>query len=177
MSINFLVLPGIGNSDENHWQTLWELEDSNFQRIQQEDWNNPLCEDWINQLEVAVKKLGGRTILVAHSLSCLLIAHWAATTKLPITGALLVAPPNPRSPAFPQEALSFDLVPQEKLQFKTIVVASDNDPYADIEFSRHCATSWGSELVCMPNAGHINSSSGFGEWPQGKLLLKSLVTP
>jgi hypothetical protein len=122
-----------------------------------------------------LNKLGANTILVAHSLSCLLIAHWAAATELPIAGALLVAPPDPKSLVFPQEALSFDLVPQAAFKFKSIVVASDNDPYAEMAFSRRFADSLGSTLVCLPNAGHINSSSGFGDWPEGKRLLESLI--
>jgi predicted alpha/beta hydrolase family esterase len=37
------------------------------------------------------------------------------------------------------------------------------------------ARAWGSELVRLQNAGHINIESGFGAWPLGLALLQSLT--
>lgn len=175
MSFKFLILPGIGNSDENHWQSIWESKNSDFTRIEQENWESPSCADWLNKLEENVCALGGNTILIAHSLSCLLVVHWASRTKLKIAGALLVAPPDPKSPSFPKEALSFSNFPLQTLNFVSTVVASENDPYADIVFSRNCANSWGSEFVNIGMSGHVNASSGFGYWSYGELLLENLV--
>ncbi len=76
---------------------------------------------------------------------------------------------------FPRGALSFSNFPMNPLNFLSTVVASENDPYADIEFSRRCAYSWGSEFVNIGMSGHINTSSGFGYWPHGELLLENLV--
>ena len=175
MALKFLILPGIGNSDENHWQSLWESKNSNFSRIQQENWESPCCADWLNKLEESVCLLGDSTILIAHSLSCLLVAHWSSRTKLKIAGALLVAPPDPKAQIFPKEALSFSSFPLKPLNFLSTVVASENDPYADLEFSRNCAYSWGSEFVKIGMSGHVNASSGFGYWPYGESLLENLV--
>lgn len=175
VSLKFLILPGMGNSDENHWQSLWESQNSYFTRIQQNDWENPNCTDWKIKLEESVCALGQNTILIAHSLSCLLVAHWASCTKLKIAGALLVAPPDPRAHIFPKEALSFSDFPMIPFSFLSAVVASENDPYADLEFSRHCANSWGSVFVNIGMCGHVNSFSGFGYWPYGKLLLDNLI--
>jgi predicted alpha/beta hydrolase family esterase len=33
------------------------------------------------------------------------------------------------------------------------------------------AAAWGSRLVNIGNAGHINTASGFGDWPAGLELL------
>lgn len=54
-------------------------------------------------------------------------------------------------------------------------MASENDPYAELEFSRSCASSWGAEFVSIGMSGHVNVSSGFGHWPEGELLLENLV--
>ncbi len=175
MSLKFLILPGIGNSDEKHWQSLWERKSSDFCRIHQENWESPSCTDWLIKLEEKLCELGENTILIAHSLSCLLVAHWAARSKLRIAGALLVAPPDPKASVFPKEALSFSDFPLVPLGFVSTVVASENDPYAQLEFSRICAQSWGSEFVNIGMSGHVNTSSGFGYWPQGELLLEGLV--
>jgi len=85
-----------------------------------------------------------------------------------------VAVPDPAGPAFPAEAEGF-AVTRQPLPFPSIVVASRNDPYADIAWSRTCATAWGSELVDIGDAGHINAASGLGEWPQGLALLQRLI--
>ena len=37
------------------------------------------------------------------------------------------------------------------------------------------AKAWGAELVDIGDAGHINTSAGYGEWPAGERLLASLA--
>lgn len=175
MSIRSIILPGIGNSDPEHWQSRWQQSGAADSRIEQDDWENPTCTDWIARLEVTVRAAGPDTILIAHSLSCLLVAHWASSTGLGIRGALLVAPPDPDGSAFPSQARGFGGLPQTALGFKSILVASADDPYAGIEFAQACATAWGSEFVNIGKAGHINSASGLGAWPEGQALLKRLI--
>jgi uncharacterized protein len=175
VNIPTLILPGIGNSDHAHWQTLWESANSSFVRVQQRDWNRPVCDEWVNVLEEAVGEISERPVLVAHSLGCLCVAHWAARTTLKIKGALLVAPPNPDATGFPSEATGFSPVPLRSFDFPSIVVASSNDPYGSIKFARSCAMAWGSRFVNIGPAGHINSESGLGEWAEGLALYQELT--
>nr|MBA3967783.1 alpha/beta fold hydrolase [Nitrospirales bacterium] len=121
MNAPTLIITGIGNSD--HWQTIWEAGNPEFVRVQQREWNQPVCSEWVNGLEQAVAKIGGNPVLVAHSLGCLCVAHWAAHTSLNIKGALLVAPPNPEGIGFPSEATGFSPVPLDSFGFPSIVVA------------------------------------------------------
>lgn len=171
-----LMLPGIGNSGPEHWQTRWEQINNNYIRVNQLSWDNPNCSEWIESLEESVRSAGPSTILVAHSLACLLVAHWAAKTNLQIKAALLVAVPNPKNPIFPTQAAGFEPLPIQSLPFKSIVVASSNDPYGGISYAEECASIWGSDLVNIGGAGHINSSSGLGAWPEGHKLLQKLQT-
>ncbi|WP_347505543.1 RBBP9/YdeN family alpha/beta hydrolase [Pseudomonas anguilliseptica] len=173
-NMNVLILPGIGNSGQDHWQSHWEQTNSNYSRVNQSDWDNPSCADWIASLEDSVKRSGTDTILVAHSLACLLVSHWAAQTKLQIKAALLVAVPNPKGPAFPTQTIGFDPVPMQRLPFKSKVIASTNDPYGGVAYAEECAAIWGSNLVNIGAAGHINSASGLGTWPEGYRLLQQL---
>lgn len=55
------------------------------------------------------------------------------------------------------------------------MVAGSSDPYAELAWSQACAAAWGSELVDIGDAGHINAASGLGEWPQGQALLQRLI--
>lgn len=170
-----LVLPGLGDSDAAHWQSRWQATHANFHRVQQASWERPVRADWQGRLEAAVAQFGPRSVLVAHSLGCLLTVHWAAATRLRVRGALLVGVPNPDRPDFPPAITGFSPLPLRPLPFRSILVASTADPYGSFEFARGCAATWGSRLVSVGAAGHINSASGFGEWPQGLELLAQLT--
>jgi len=175
MNATALLLPGIGNSGPEHWQSLWEGTNPSFVRIQQRDWDNPVCNEWSEVLESTLSRLGSDVVIVAHSLACALVAHWTVNTKQIVRGALLVAPPNPDGPSFPKEAVGFSPMPLRSLPFPSIVVASSNDPYGSLEFAKSTATAWGSRFVSIGAAGHINSQSGLGEWNEGFSLFKQLA--
>jgi predicted alpha/beta hydrolase family esterase len=58
-----------------------------------------------------------------------------------------------------------------RLPFPSVVVASTDDEYAHIERSRAFAAAWGSKLIEIGDAGHINADTGFGPWPEGERML------
>jgi predicted alpha/beta hydrolase family esterase len=170
-----LTLPGINGSDSRHWQTFWEKAHPEFRRVPERDWGHPVRKVWVAALESAVRETGPRTILVAHSLACLQVVHWAVVTRFTVQSALLVAPPDPKRRAFPKEAIGFAPVPRKKLGFPSILVASSNDPYGDLEFSQRCARDWGSRLISFGPKGHLNSESNLRNWPRGFRLLQLLI--
>jgi uncharacterized protein len=170
-----VILPGIGGSDEMHWQTVWQKSNSSMIRFHPRDWDKPDLNDWIGALDRAIEKTAEAPILVAHSLACLLVAHWAARgADRPVAGAFLVAVPDPDGPAFPVvEAASFRAVPAGSLTFPALIVASDNDPYGSIDYVRRRAATWGAGLVVAGALGHISSASNLGNWPLGAMLLEA----
>lgn len=174
MSSTVLTFPGIGNSGPQHWQSLWEQANPEFVRISQRDWDNPVCEEWASVLESTVQRIDLPVVVVAHSLACLAVAHWAAKAHAPIKAALLVAVPNPEGPSFPVEAIWFAPLPKQRFSFTSIVVASTDDPYSSLVHAQTCASAWGSRLVNIGAAGHINGSSGLGQWREGYELLQQL---
>lgn len=87
-----LIVPGLYNSGPDHWQSHWERELPNAQRVEQQDWERPLLGDWTISLAEAIRQNPG-AILVAHSLGCALICHLAQMTGgRGVSGAMLVAP-------------------------------------------------------------------------------------
>jgi len=62
-------------------------------------------------------------------------------------------------------------MPLAKLPFPSIVVASTNDQYVSNDRARLFADAWGSRLVFIGDAGHINGASGYGPWPEGERML------
>jgi uncharacterized protein len=168
-----LILPGIGGSGEAHWQTLWQRSNPAFRRFQPTSWDQPELEDWLAALDRAVAESAGPPLLVAHSLACLLVAHWAARSTALVRGALLVAVPDPQGPEFPLEAASFGGAPERPLRFPALIVASTDDPYGSLEYVRGRAAAWNAGLVVAGALGHINAASGIGDWAQGAALLEA----
>ncbi|MCY1377063.1 Serine hydrolase [compost metagenome] len=68
----------------------------------------------------------------------------------------------------------FAPVPYQRLRYRSILVASNNDPYCPVRTAGAYARAWGSEFVRLNDAGHINVDSGHGPWPLGLALLQSL---
>jgi uncharacterized protein len=169
-----LILAGIGDSGPEHWQTLWQKADANMQKLQHFEWEAPVLEAWLDELQQQLDRTGNDVVLVAHSLGCLLAAHWALKTGGRVAGALLVSIPDPASPVFPKSARHFGPVPLGALGFPTLIACSQDDSYGTEQFMRRCATSWGSELRTVGNLGHINASSNIGAWEQGRSMLREL---
>ena len=174
MNSPVVIVPGIGNSGPEHWQSLWQLKYPEFIRVQQQDWDQPQCDQWVRSLARTVQMLEYPPVLVAHSLGCLTVAHWVAGNKAAVKGALLVAVPDPEGGNFPKQATGFGRLPQLRFPFPAVLVASTDDPYADIVFAQRCASNWGGTLIDVGCLGHINAQSGLGDWPRGLVLLDSL---
>jgi uncharacterized protein len=174
-----LVLPGYMNSGAGHWQTLWEASSDAFTRVAMPDWDHPVRDAWCRMLDAAVAAANGPVVFAAHSLGCLTTAFWAAGYAsaehlAKVKGALLVAVPDPDGPGFPADISGYRPVPQMRLPFPTVVVASSNDPYGGVPFSQRCAQAWGSEWIGVGALGHINAESGLGEWEEGRRRLAQL---
>ena len=170
-----LVLPGHGNSGLQHWQSRWELRHSEWQRVQLGNWDDPVCDEWVRALDAAVQACPSPPILVAHSLACLLVAHWAHCSTLALGGAFLVAVPDPQRVGFPATAYGFVPVPMAPFGFRSLVVASANDPLGSLAHATQCAAAWGSTFIDIGQAGHINAESGHGEWIEGYALLQRIM--
>jgi predicted alpha/beta hydrolase family esterase len=169
-----LNIPGIANSGPLHWQTLWEASDHSISRLKVDDWDHPVCRDWLAAIDAQATSARQPLVVVAHSLGCLAFACWAAQCQRNIHGALLVAIPDVNGPNFPPEATGFSLPARLRLPYKSIVVASENDPYGSLEYAKSCAAAWGSHFVDMGKAGHINAASNLADWPAGLKLLEEL---
>jgi predicted alpha/beta hydrolase family esterase len=172
-----LIHPGLGNSGEQHWQTLWERRFPDFHRINHKEWDTPDQKEWITMIDHYVMQHDPKeVILVGHSLACCAIAYWYKEYKRVIKGALLVAPSDTEAESYPSGTTGFTPMPLVKFPFPTITVMSTNDFYVRIERARTFAKAWGSELFNIGDAGHINAESKLGLWEFGLELLKRLDT-
>lgn len=171
-----LLLPGWQNSGPGHWQSRWEALHG-FARVAQDDWLWPRRGDWMARLEDTLLDGDGPALLVAHSLGCHLVAAWAGHSRhtARVAGALLVAPPDVERANLPPQVQTWAPIHRQPLPFASTTVLSADDPFCDAARSLQLAAAWGSEIVSLGAAGHINADSGLGDWPEGIGLLQALA--
>ena len=165
--IKTLLLPGLDGSAAPHWQYWCERIDPTARIVEQKCWTRPRSDQWLTEIAGALLLHPG-AVLVAHSLGAVaavqLLARWP---QLKVGGALLVAPAEPSHDA---RTAPFGKIPEVALRVPTIVAASRNDPWMSQPRARWLSKRWGAEFVDMGEAGHINVTSGFGPWPEGRAL-------
>ncbi|WP_151086479.1 RBBP9/YdeN family alpha/beta hydrolase [Hymenobacter baengnokdamensis] len=171
---HFFIVPGLGSSGPEHWQSYFERQNPDFTRIQQREWDAPDKDDWVATLEQALAGEDlSQVVLIAHSLGCVTVAHWANTYGHRIKGALLVAPADVDTSSFAVfPTTGFGPMPLQRLPFPSKVVASTTDEWVSVARARQFAEAWGSELILLEAAGHLNAASGHGNWPAGLELLR-----
>lgn len=171
-----LTVPGWHDSGPTHWQSRWERLHPDIRRVQQDDWERPDPGSWVAHLDAAVRAAGKPVVLMAHSLGCITLAHWVQETGgRGIAAALLVAPADVERTDAAPALRGFAPIPLTHLPFASRVVASDNDPCCSLPRAGELAGHWGADMVAIPSGGHLNASSGLGDWPTGQLLLHDLV--
>ena len=174
---DFLILPGLGNSGVDHWQSYWCLAFRNATRVLQDDWDNLKLADWLPRLEAAIAGGTRPAVLICHSLSCSLAAHWAARNAPGrVAAAFLVAPSDVESEAHtPASTRNFAPIPLTPFPVPSLVVASIDDPYVTVARAEQFAKAWGADFCNAGELGHINSASRLAFWPQGLLMLGQLL--
>ena len=177
MTPKLLIIPGLGDSGVGHWQNFWLDHFPNTTKVTQDNWDEPLLNDWLDRLDETIQSIQEPTILVAHSLATILVAHWAKTFEHPfIKGALLVAPADVNSSEHTPECIwNFAPIPIKPLPFPSIVVGSENDPYMTLERAYELSKSWGSDFINIGRKRHINSEMKLGLWEEGQEILKLLI--
>ena len=169
---SIIIVPGWRDSGPGHWQSLWAEQLPGAVRVQQDDWITPSRSAWVASITRTILEQPTPVVIVAHSLGCIATTHLPPEAVEKIQGALLVAPADPERRGI---LADFAPVPYQPLPYRSIIVASSNDPYCPVRTAGAYARAWGSEFVRLQKAGHINIESGYGAWPLGLALLQSLT--
>jgi hypothetical protein len=156
-----LVVPGLNDSGAAHWQTWLQSLHPGAARVRQRDWATPDPDRWAARVIAAIERNGpGPWLVAAHSFGVLAtVRALALRPDLPMAAVLLVAPADPDKWGIGE------LLPQGRLPIPSTVVASETDPWLRLAKARHWAQRWGSPLVNLGDAGHINAEAGFGPLP------------
>ena len=176
---SILTVPGLNGSGPTHWQSLWEASRPDTSRVDLGKWSVPHRNSWVTKLDQAIRTARAPVILVAHSLGCIAVAWWAALAGQPygwpVAGALLVAPADVDRADARAELKPFAPAPQQPLPFPSMLVASSDDCWIDLDRAHSLAVAWGSHFVDAGAQGHLNAASGVGRWPAGLDLLDRLI--
>ena len=174
-----LTLPGLDGSGPDHWQSHWERDRPGVERVELGSWSHPTRNGWTARLERALAQASGPVVLVAHSLSCHLVAWWAQlvgeAASRPVAGAMLVAPPDLDRLALDPRIAAFAPTPRAVLPFPTVVVSSRDDPWCDQARAKEMAGNWLAAFCDAGALGHVNAQSAIGAWPAGQVVLERLL--
>lgn len=174
---DIIIVPGYTNSGPDHWQTRWQERLSTARRVEQAEWSKPVREDWVANVVAAVNEAERPVVLVAHSLGVPTVIHAIPEFRKKIAGGFFVAPPDVSNPRIrPKHLMTFGPYPREPLPFPSITIASRNDPFCAYEVAEDIAASWGSAFLDAGEAGHINTDSGFGPWPEGSMTFAQFLS-
>lgn len=183
--VEILIVPGWSGSGPDHWQSRWQQGLKTARRVEQANWREPDKDQWVGSIVTAAAEARLPPVIVAHSLGVAAVTH--AATKLPaglVVGALLVAPADVDTAArwpltdgeiLPAKETGFAPVPLTRLPFPSLLIASSDDAYCQIDRARAFAAGWGSTFVDAGPQGHINTASGHGPWPDGLLRFGSFL--
>ena len=170
LPVRVLIVPGVGDSGPEHWQTWLQQHYRSALRVCQHDWTVPDIERWADcVVECLAHAPRGPWIAVAHSFGCLALVRALRRGAPGIEGAVLVAPADPLK--FGASAA----LPCERLPVATTLVASRTDPWMPFGSAVNWSRVWGSQLVDLGDAGHINAESGHGAWPLGRHLVERQI--
>ena len=179
-----VLVPGLRGHVEDHWQTRLANRLPGAWTVPPLGRTEPSLQIRIRLLEHIVEDVDGPVVIVAHSAGVLATVHWAATwTGTKVVGALLATPPAFAAPLPPEYPSIAELrghgwlpVPRRPLPFPSIVASSDDDPLGNPLRLRAMANAWGSRFHSLGAVGHLNPSSGFGDWPEAEELIDQLTT-
>ena len=162
-----LILHGLGGSPAPHWQS-WlndELSKLGFEVLFPElpNKDNPNLQEWLDVLKKILQEFKPN-IVVCHSLANHLWFHLVEYEKVDIVDKLMLVSPVSNSCNI-SELSSFIPYPlPSDLRAKEVIMASsDNDPYIEVEELISMQSKLNIGLKILPNAGHINAKSGYGE--------------
>ncbi len=186
--VEILIVPGWSDSGPDHWQSRWVRNLKTARRIEQADWYKPDRAAWVGRIAEVVGRAKLPVVLVGHSLGVAAILHAAHLLERGrVAGAYLVAPsdleahaswPRDEGQAWAEIVASFLPMPTERLPFPSRVIASSDDGFCSVVRAQALGAAWGGDVSVIANAGHINTASGHGPWPEGLLtfglFLKSL---
>ena len=172
--IHTVIVPGVGGSEAQHWQSWLQQQLILSSRVQQQHWDRPILNEWVAQFVKTVTAVQSPIQIVAHSFGCL--TSVAALAEYPelknkVKNLILVAPANPArfgEAGFARHSLMNyqDYFHQLSIDVPTTLMISENDPWLAYVDALQLAQAWKLTPINLGTVGHVNVASGFGPFPE-----------
>lgn len=172
--VHTVIVPGVGGSEAQHWQSWLQQQLVSSSRVQQKHWDRPVLNEWVAQFVKTVAAIKSPVQIVAHSFGCLTsVAALAEHPELnvQVKNLVLVAPANPAR--FGEAGFARHSLTDYKAYFHglsidvpTTLLISENDPWLGYVDALQLAESWKLTPINLGPVGHINVASGFGPFPE-----------
>lgn len=171
-----LIVPGSGDRIADQWESLWKMKRPDCLRLDLGRWEKPHRNNWINVLNLAVRRAERPVVLVAQGLSCPVVAWWAEYERPhrgdPVVGALFIAPPDVDRPGLDPQLARLHSCPRLTLPFPSYLIVGDDDPDAARRAALTLARDWGSGFVEAAVAG---GDKALGLCSAGERTLQKLL--
>ncbi len=172
--VHSIIVPGVGGSEAQHWQSWLQQQLVSSSRVQQKHWDRPVLNEWVVQFVKTVAAVKAPVQIIAHSFGCLtavaaLAEHPELNAK--VKNLLLVAPANPArfgESGFARHSLrDYQAYFQQlKITAPTTLLISENDPWLSYVDALQLAQAWQLTPINLGQVGHVNVAAGFGPFPE-----------
>ncbi len=173
---NAIFLHGWEGTPDNHWfpwlRQQLEATGVKTRATLLPDPAHPRAKAWLNSLQTEPVDTG--TLLIGHSLGCVLILRYLEQSQQSIARVALVAPfaadlgiPELAATGFFAKPFDWDRIRTQANRFDCLI--STNDDYIDPAHAQDLATHLGARAHVLPEMGHF--SDGMKELPVLRDLL------
>lgn len=179
MKKRVIIVHGWGGSPTNDWLgwATQAFQEKGYEVITplMPDTDNPVIEKWVDHLKSVMEQVDEYTYFIGHSIGCQAIMRFLEIADMKAGGAIFVAgwfdltnqDKEEEKIAEPWIQTPIDYAKVKANLARSIVVLSGDDPYVPYEETkRDFETRLGSDVVTIPNAGHMTSDDGFSSFPQ-----------
>lgn len=171
---NYCIIHGSFSSPHSNWiPWLHDFIQSEGKQVYTPDFpigvGFQTYENWSKLLKyyVDLGLIHENTTIIAHSIAPVFVAKFLVEHQIQVKKLIFVCGFNHYLGINDEydavnESMYFDQLADVKQYAKDIICFySDNDPYVKFEAEKQFADQIATEQVFLPNAGHINSESGF----------------
>lgn len=179
MKTNYLLIHGSFSSPFSNWIPYLRVElEKKGLEVYTPDFPSGVgyqnYENWSKLLKTYVNAgiLNENTVIFAHSIAPIFISKFLVETKLKVKRLVFVCGFNnylgiDADYDNVNKSMYFDnLADVKKYCSDIICYYSDNDPYVKYEIEKEFAATISTKQIMIPGGGHLNSESGYSEFPQ-----------
>jgi uncharacterized protein len=182
MPFHFLIIHGTRGSPQGNWFPWLAKELGTYGTVSVPAFPTPegqSLENWVKIAEADLaKQHSAHTIIIGHSIGAACALRLAEKSANPTKALFLICPflrelnlpdYDPLNASFIQHA--FDWRRVKAGTGKIICFAGDGDPYVPLSYAQEVADKTGAVLNLVKKGGHLNTESGYSQFP---LLLQTI---